>query len=150
MILTAKGVRPYPLRAPKKIKMSDIMVHPHDRWVYVQQLARIFWDRWTKEYVTTLQAREKWATERPSLEVGELVLVTDEDKPPLLWALGRVEKIYTGNDSVTRAVKVKTTKGSYNRPANKLRRLPIFNPTLPGTEEAEPVPDEPVAGPQLA
>jgi hypothetical protein len=126
MIVTGKSFRPYPLAANKPMKAADMRIHPHDRWTYVQRLVETFWARWSKEYVTTLQAREKWATEKPELKEGELVLVTDENKAPLKWALGRVEKIFTGNDSVGRAVLVKTEIGSYKRPANKLRRLPLY------------------------
>jgi transposase InsO family protein len=61
MIVTAKTFRPHPLGVPKKMKSSDIRIHPHDRWVYVQSLVATFWARWSKEYVTALQAREKWA-----------------------------------------------------------------------------------------
>jgi hypothetical protein len=95
--------------------------------------------------VTTLQAREKWATERPELEEGELVLVTDENKAPLKWQLGRVERIFTGNDDVGRAVLVKTETGSYKRPRNKLRRLPLYE--RPNKKDEEHAPDEPVAVP---
>ena len=148
MIVTAKSFRPFPLAPPKKMKSSDMRIHPHDRWVYVQALAATFWERWSKEYVTTLQAREKWATERPELEEGELVLVTDENKPPLKWALGRVEKIFTGNDSVGRAVLVKTEIGSYKRPANKLRRLPLYE--RPNKIDEPPLPPDDLAGADLA
>jgi hypothetical protein len=81
--------------------------------------------------------------ERPEMKEGELVLVTDENKPPLKWALGRVEKIFTGNDSVGRAVLVKTETGSYKPPANKLRRLPLYERPNKGDDDPPP-PDEPV------
>ena len=54
-----------------------------------------------------------------------MVLLTDENKPPLHWPLGRIVAIFTGNDDICRAVKVRTAKGVYNRPVVKLRRLPI-------------------------
>ncbi len=99
--------------------------HPQKTWKFISNLVANFWRRWQKEYLSTLQPRKKWATEVPSLEVGDLVLVTDENLPPLQWAMGRVEVIYTGNDDVCRAVKVRTQKGVYQRPVVKLRRLPV-------------------------
>jgi hypothetical protein len=145
MIVTGKSFRAFPLAQPKTMKTSDIRIHPHDRWVYVQTLVATFWQRWSKEYVTTLQAREKWATERPEMAEGELVLVTDENKPPLKWALGQIEKIFTGNDSVGRAVLVKTQAGSYKRPANKLRRLPLYERENKKDDEL-PLPAPPEGG----
>ena len=70
----------------------------------------------------------------------------DENKPPLKWFLGRVEQIFTGNDSVGRAVLVKTETGSYKRPRNKLRRLPLYERHNKKDEE-EPDPEEPESVP---
>ena len=30
------------------------------RWRLVSQIAQYFWDRWSKEYLTSLQLRDKW------------------------------------------------------------------------------------------
>jgi hypothetical protein len=141
MLLTGKRFRSMPLAEPVKLATSQLSNHPHQRWLHVNSLAAIFGKRWSHEYLTTLQRREKWCTEQPSLKVGDLVLVTDELHPPLQWPLGRVMNIFTGNDDVTRVVNVKTHKGLYKRCATKLRLLPIRDnrpePPIPDEEEAD-------------
>ncbi len=127
MLVAGKELRYVPLLVPNfnsgKIP-PDNELHPQRRWAYLQNLVSQFWKRWTKEYLTTLQPRRKWKTEVPNLQPGDLVLVAEDNLPPLQWPLGKILEIYTGNDGICRAVKVKTLKGVYNRPVVKLRRLP--------------------------
>ena len=101
------------------------MVHPQRRWKHIQSVVATFWKRWSREYLSTLQTRKKWRQERENLKEGDLVLVTSENYPHLQWPLGRVVRIYTGNDDVCRAATIRTAKGTFNRPVVKLRRLPI-------------------------
>lgn len=39
------------------------------------------------------------------------------------WPIGRVIKVYTGEDNQVRVVDVKTSKNVYKRPSNKLVKL---------------------------
>lgn len=57
----------------------------------VQYLSDIFWNRWLKEYLPTLHERSKWLKPRPSLAIGDLVLIVDEEVHRGKWPLGRVE-----------------------------------------------------------
>jgi hypothetical protein len=128
MLVTGKDLKYVPVAVPSVLSEKiprDSDVHPQRRWAFLQNLVANFWKRWTREYLTTLQTRPKWRKEIPNLQVGDLVLVTDENLPPLQWPLGRILNTYTGNDEICRAARVKTSKGTYNRPVVKLRRLPI-------------------------
>ena len=42
------------------------------RWTQVQYLANEFWQRWRKEYLGSLQARQKWNKVRRNFQVGDL------------------------------------------------------------------------------
>ena len=95
------------------------------RWKFIQNLVAQFWKRWVKEYLHTLQPRGKWRKEVPNLQVGDIVLVSDDNLPPLQWPLGKILKIFTGNDDMCRAVRAKTAKGEYVRPVVKIRVLPV-------------------------
>ncbi len=147
MLSGAKKVNYLPLSVPEVIatKIPTEFEHPQRRWAYILNLVSVFWRRWSKEYLTTLQTRGKWRKENENLKVGDMVLLTDENTPPLHWPLGRVVAIFTGNDDICRAVKVKTAKGVYNRPVVKLRRLPI-DPVTPETANKKGQPDVPGAG----
>ena len=48
------------------------------RWRQVQYMSDIFWKRWLKECLSTLQLRQKWCNPRRCFAVNDLVLVMDE------------------------------------------------------------------------
>jgi len=48
------------------------------RWKHVQHIADMFWRRWVREYLPTLQLRRKWIDEKRNIHVGDLVLVMNE------------------------------------------------------------------------
>ena len=95
------------------------------RWTHIQNVLCHFWNRWKKEYVSTLQERTKWTKESSNLKVGDIVYVMDDNAAPLQWPLARVSYVYSGPDKFVRVVKVRTPTGEYNRPVNKLKKLPL-------------------------
>lgn len=94
------------------------------RWQAVQQMAQQFWRLWRKEFLHSLQTSQKWFNGCQDLKVGDLVLV-HSDAPPLQWALGRVTKLHTGPDKVTRVVSLRTKSSELVRPVVKLSPLPM-------------------------
>ena len=48
------------------------------RWRQVQYLSNLFWYRWKKEYIVLLNERQKWHTVKPSIAIGDLVLLMDQ------------------------------------------------------------------------
>jgi hypothetical protein len=85
----------------------------------VQYLADIFWRRWTNEYLPALQERQKWHSACQNLQVGDVVLILD-DLPRNQWLLGRVVKVYPGQDGLVRTVEVRTPNTHLIRPERKL------------------------------
>ena len=91
------------------------------RWYQVQYLANVFWRRWIREYLPSLQERQKWNKTRRNLEVGDIVLILDEKTPRCSWPLGRVLEVHTNRrDGLVRSVKVKTTSTVLVRPVDKI------------------------------
>ena len=90
------------------------------RWRHVQYVVNLFWKRWTKEYLPTLQIRSKWLKTKENLQVGDIVLMLDETLPRNQWPLARVTEIHTSDDGLVRSVKIKTSSGVYDRPIHKL------------------------------
>lgn len=54
-----------------------------------------------------------------------IVLVIEDNLPPLTWKYGKVVKTYPGEDSLVRVVDVKTVSGTFKRSISKLAPLPI-------------------------
>ncbi|XP_011255126.1 uncharacterized protein LOC105250635 [Camponotus floridanus] len=84
-------------------------------------ITQYFWKRWSLKYLSQLQRRAKWYTNRgEQLKVGQLVLCRENGLPPLSWMLGRVQEVCPGDDNIIRRVVIKTARGIFKRPAVKL------------------------------
>ena len=92
----------------------------------LQQMVQHFWRRWSNEYLSSLQERNKWKFPKVNnVKVGAMVMLKSERSPPLLWPLGRVAELHPGKDGVVRVVTVKTVSGLVKRSLTKVCVLPI-------------------------
>ncbi|GFW40650.1 uncharacterized protein TNCV_2835941 [Trichonephila clavipes] len=94
------------------------------RWNLIQHLRSQFWRRWHLKYLNQLQQRTKWNKPRRNLKVNDIVLVKEDNLPPLQWSLGRVVQVFPGDDGAVRVVNVKTQRGQFRRPITKCCLLP--------------------------
>lgn len=115
-ILTTKSRVVMP--PPGNFQKADVYLRK--RWKLVQYLSNVFWSRWRKEYVQSLQQRVKWNTARRNLKRGDLVLIVDERVARNVWSLGRVIDVHPGADGQVRSAKVATTTTTLDRPVDKL------------------------------
>ena len=91
------------------------------RWRQVQYMANVFWRRWIKEYLPSLQQRQRWSKARRNLQVNDIVLLVGDSSPLSLWPLGRVLEVHrSGHDGHVRSVKVKTRSSLLERPIDKI------------------------------
>lgn len=77
------------------------------QWRQVQTLANTFWNRWREQYISTLQVRRKWHTEKPNLKPGDVVLMKDCQTLRNMWPLGLITKVLPSKDNRVRKVEVK-------------------------------------------
>ncbi|CAG2252827.1 unnamed protein product [Mytilus edulis] len=89
------------------------------RWRQIQYLADLFWTRWRKEYLPLLQRRTKWTKPTRNMQVGDIVLISD-NAPRNSWNMARVIELIKDKDNVVRIVKVKTANSVLMRPIAKL------------------------------
>ena len=91
------------------------------RWRQVQHRSNVFWSRWTREYLPSLQQRQKWNKPQRNLAVNDIVLLLDENTPRSVWPLGRVLEVYSNQrDGLVRSAKVKTRSTELVRPIDKI------------------------------
>ena len=90
------------------------------RWRQVQYMSEIFWKRWLKEYLPTLQLRQKWCNPRRCFAVNDLVLVMDGNVHRGKWPLARVVQVHRGRDGYVRSAEVRTSTSTLVRPISKL------------------------------
>ncbi|KAH0820338.1 hypothetical protein GEV33_002453 [Tenebrio molitor] len=86
------------LTAPAESDVTEINIHRLDQWQKIQQVRQHFWKRWSREYIVELQQRSKWATSTRPAAVGDIVIVHEDNIPPLCWSLGRIEAVQPGRD----------------------------------------------------
>ena len=100
-------------------KYSKDDLYAQRRWRQIQYLTDIFWKRWSKDYLHTLQERQKWYTKRRNMEVNDIVLIVDSS-PRNCWALGKVMSVFCDRKGLVRSAKVKTQNNVLHRPIHKL------------------------------
>ncbi|XP_054259737.1 uncharacterized protein LOC128984443 [Macrosteles quadrilineatus] len=109
------------------------------RWQLVQSVAQNIWKRWQRDYLYTLQNRPKWTTPQKHISPGDLVILQEDNLPPLQWKMGRVISLFPGKDNVPRVAEVKTASGVFKRP-DDLRwtkgPLRILHSTLQAADHA--------------
>ena len=115
-----------PINAVPKPDYTDKKESTIDRWARVTKVVQHFCQRWHSEYLCTLQQRYKWHKDVP-VSLGLMVIVKEDNLPPLAWLLGRIVNLVTGSDGLVRVVDVRTKNGVIRRPLNKLCFLPILD-----------------------
>ena len=90
------------------------------RWRHIQFLADCFWRHWVKEYLPTVQLRQKWKSIQRNVTIGDIVLIQDENLPRRTWPLGKVINVYPGRDGLVRSAQVKSKWSVLTRPVHKL------------------------------
>ena len=110
------------LPPPGKFDNGDM--YSRRRWCRIQHVANEFWSRYRKEYVHTLQQRNKWQKKTRNYEVGDVVLLREDGTNRNDWRLARVTKTHPSKDDVVRSVELITSKRQeLVRPTNKLELL---------------------------
>ena len=92
------------------------------RWRRVQYLANEFWQRWRKEYLGSLQARQKWNKVRRNFMVDDIVLLKEDGVKRNNWPMGRVIQVFPDDKGLVRSVQLKTAYSNelFSRPINKI------------------------------
>uniref|UniRef100_A0A8D9B2Z0 Integrase catalytic domain-containing protein n=1 Tax=Cacopsylla melanoneura TaxID=428564 RepID=A0A8D9B2Z0_9HEMI len=106
------------------VDVTDVNPSRLTRFQLLDQMVQSYWKRWSCEYLTQMQAREKWNTPSRPVVIGLVVLIKQENVPPLHWPLGVITRVCPGNDGIIRVAWVKTARGEFKRPVHKLCPLP--------------------------
>ncbi|XP_043062730.1 uncharacterized protein LOC122319470 [Drosophila yakuba] len=107
------------------------------RWRMLSALKQQFWDSWSKDYIASLQQRNKWSVGCRDLEVGCLVVVHEDNVPPQRWLTGRVVATTAGEDGRVRVAEIRTSGGVIKRAIHKLALLPVDTAPVEKMKEPE-------------
>ena len=92
------------LPPPGKFLKPDL--YTRKRWRRIQYIANEFWTRWRKEYLSNLQSRSKWVQKKRNMQIGDVVLLKEENLPRNQWRLGQVSDTCPEADGLVRKVSI--------------------------------------------
>ena len=101
-LLTMKTKLLMPL--PGNFVKEDVYIRR--RWRKTQYLMNEFWTKWKKEYLLTQQTRIKWNKITRNIQVGDIVILNDEDHIRGHWTMARVVETFKDADNLVRRVKL--------------------------------------------
>ena len=88
-------ITPIPEPSPKNNTLSR-------HWRNIDKKIRQFWMKWSVEYFSSLQQRDKWRTEQVQQAVDDIVIIKEEKTQPMCWPLARIIQTMDGNDNKDR------------------------------------------------
>ncbi len=108
------------------------------KWRHSQVLADRFWSRFIRDYLPSLQTRQKWQASPPDLREHTYVMIVDPQLPRGLWPVGKVIQTHLSPDGHIRSADVQIKDHIYTRPVARL----VVLPTLPSDDPGVPNPPE--------
>ena len=110
---------------PPPGEFSPPDLYSKKRWRRVQYIAEEFWSRWRKEFLQSLQPRQKLKKQTPNFTVGDIVLLKNECQRNQ-WPMARIVSIETDEKNVVRTVTLRVVDRNPPGRTQVLRR-PIIN-----------------------
>ena len=96
-------------------------------WNEVREILDIYWERWRKEYLTTLIQRKKWNNTRNDYKIGDIVLLTDDIQPREKWRITRIAEIKDSEDERQRRYILEDTfKNKFDRHRDSIVHLELY------------------------
>ena len=74
----------------------------------------------TNDYLCNLQNRTKWYFEKCNVNIGDLVIIKEDNIAVYNWLLGRKMEVFLGKNSKIRVVCVTIQKGIFERLVTKI------------------------------
>lgn len=107
---------------PEEEVDSSEEVDLRKRAKYLRRYKDVLWSRWTMEYVRSLRERHNLThqSKRLSLKVGDVVLITREERNRGKWNIGVVVKLIKGRDGEVRAARLRAWKSFLERAVQQL------------------------------
>ncbi|XP_037296045.1 uncharacterized protein LOC119188381 isoform X4 [Manduca sexta] len=117
-----------PVTAPAVADYIDTPTLNLNRYQRIEKTRQHFWARWVREYISEMQIRTKWKTKKPDLKPNTLVVLKQDNIPPLKWSFGRILYTVPGKDGVSRTAVIKTASGIVRRSFSTI--CPLQDSTL--------------------
>ena len=94
------------------------------RWRRIQHISNEFWSRWRKEFLVTLQERQKLREPQRNFSVGDIVILQDESHRSK-WRLAKVIDVYKDKNGNVRSVQLYVGNSESNTLVSRVLVRPI-------------------------
>ncbi|XP_055644494.1 uncharacterized protein LOC129780350 [Toxorhynchites rutilus septentrionalis] len=116
--------------------LCDIPDNRLTHFELAQKRFQRIWSRWAPEYLQQFQSRVTRSKPPVTIKPGAVVVIKDDNLPPIQWPLGRITKVHPGKDGVVRVVTLKTASSeAIVRPVAKIALLPTAENHHPDPEK---------------
>ncbi|XP_037774346.1 uncharacterized protein LOC119570828 [Penaeus monodon] len=109
------------LPPPGNFQNNDL--YSRKRWRRVQYLANVFWSRWKKEFLQSLQSRDKWIKPRRNVKIGDIVIVKDQNETRNHWKMGRVSEVICDEDGHVRKTKIMMSDSCLDKNGKRIKEF---------------------------
>jgi hypothetical protein len=96
----------------------------HEAYKIRTKIEKHFWEKYHKFHLQEIAHRTKWHKPEKDLKVGDLVLLHEDNVPPLMWRRGLIDQVTPGSDGKVRLLHIKTATGQFERTVGKVVLLP--------------------------
>jgi hypothetical protein len=87
-----------PLTQVPSIDYTNAKCNSLSRWQLFQQMQQHFWQRWSADYLHGLQQRQRWMRTSHSPQVGDIVLLKEDNLSPLRWPTAVITDTHPGKE----------------------------------------------------
>ena len=108
---------------PPPGSFDSVEVYSQKRWRRVQYLTNEFWSRWKREYLQSLQIRNKWNRPQRNLQKDDIVIVKDDTLARNNWKLGKIVEAYKDEDNCVRKVKLRMSDSNLDSKGKRIQAV---------------------------
>ncbi len=76
--------------------------------MYHRRILNHFWKGWRNLFLHQLSVRNKWKQQSPAVQVGDVVLIADDNTTCRDWPMDRIIEIYSGEEGLIRTLLLQT------------------------------------------
>ena len=109
---------------PGKFEREDLYLSK--RWRRVQYVTDLFWIRWKKEYLHTLQTRKTWSKPQRNIQVNDIVMLQDDGLCRTHWSIAKVVQTFVSDDGFVRRVKLLKATPDLDRNGKSLHKRTVL------------------------
>ncbi|XP_022816197.1 uncharacterized protein LOC111349335 [Spodoptera litura] len=71
------------------------------RWELTRKIFADIWKKWKEEYLSQLLVRTKWQRPQRNIQIGDVVVIHDDNMPTGKWLMDEIDKQLEGNTADT-------------------------------------------------